>query len=73
MSEADDYDLPRALAETCFCQMQTVSAVVLRMGFWELFRGCINARPPIGEVGVLFGRWGGGEWLQFVSSHSSHA
>jgi hypothetical protein len=45
-----DYDLPRALAEAWFGQLQIVSAISWRLEFWELFRRYINARALVGGV-----------------------
>lgn len=70
------HDLPRALAEAWFCQLQTVSEIVSCWEFQELFRRSINARPPKGRVGgcqsVTGGQGGGfgGCWLWLLSSQA---
>ena len=56
---AADYDLPSALAEARFCQLQVVSSIVWCLEFWELFRGYINARALSGVAG---GCW----WFSWV-------
>lgn len=38
------YDLPQALNEAWFCQLQIISAVMQHLKFWELLRGYINVR-----------------------------
>jgi hypothetical protein len=48
LSAAADYDVPRALAEAWFCQLEIVFTIVGPLEFWELFRGYINVRAPIG-------------------------
>lgn len=45
LTAAADCDVPHALAEAWFCQLQTVSANVGHLEFWQLFRGYINAGP----------------------------
>jgi hypothetical protein len=46
-------DLPRALAGVWFCQLQIVFVTVMFGVLGGLFRGCINARAPIGGFGGL--------------------
>ena len=43
---AADCDLPCALAQAWFCQLEIISVISRCLGFWELFRGYINARAP---------------------------
>jgi hypothetical protein len=50
LSTAADCDLPHALVEAWFCQLQIVSEIVCPLEFWELFGGYINARVPIGGI-----------------------
>ena len=45
---SSDCDLPPALEEAWFCQLQIVSAIVRYLEFWGLFRGYINAKTLIG-------------------------
>jgi hypothetical protein len=44
LSAAADYDLPHALVEMWFCQLQIVSVIVVCLEFWEPFRKYLNAR-----------------------------
>jgi hypothetical protein len=48
--KAADYDLPHALAEAWFCQLQIVSANVWCLEFWALIRGYINGGGLIGRL-----------------------
>lgn len=56
LTAAADYDVPHALAEARFCQLQIVSANVGHLEFWQLFRGYINAGPQrSGRTMVIHG------------------
>ena len=50
---AADYDLPRALAEAWFCQLQVISVIVCHLEFWEIFKVYMNLRAPRSEGGLL--------------------
>lgn len=50
LTAAADCDVPHVLAEAWFCQLQVFSMTVWHLGFWEPFRGYINARAPRSEV-----------------------
>jgi hypothetical protein len=54
VSAAADYDFPCALAEAWFCQLQTVSEIVLYLEFYELFKGFKCQGPERQGVGHEF-------------------
>jgi hypothetical protein len=57
LSTAADCDLPHALAEAWFYQLQMVSVIVWHLEFWGRPRGHVNARSlrGIGSGWLLLG------------------
>lgn len=61
-----DSDFPRALIEAWFFQLQVISTIMRCLEIWESFRGYINARALISEVGG----WWSFRGLVVVSGHA---